>query len=451
MPAKSTSKGSSGKAPTARTAAPKPAEDLSVITCDMEGRIETFGPGAERLFGYTAEEIVGRKRVSLFSPGDVVLGHVPAWLKAARETGAFETDTVFVRRDGSRFAAHIRITPTFGHDAAGNKVQVGYCGQTRAIAADADSVQPRTSLATRIFKGVVIGRLPFLTASLIPALLAAAWVASRADAPSPFPWLHFALVMVGTGLLHLAANTFNDYFDWTSGTDQENNDYFLPFTGGSRSIELGLITPRRLFLVASVALLGAAACGAALALMGRPLVVAFGAAGALSGFFYTAPPVRLAARRGLGELFVGLNFGPLMTAGAAYALRGSLVPEDFLIGIPMGLLTTAILWINEFPDTPADVRAGKVHLVAVLGVARARWGYIALLAGAYATAAALAIAGVAPKGSLLVLLALPVAAWTCSMVVRRYADRTLAKASAGTIGLHLLSGLLMAAGLLWLS
>lgn len=426
---------------------PKETATLSVITCDLEGRIETFGPGAERLFGYKAAEVVGRKRVSLFSPGDVVLGHVPTWLKKAREDGAFETDTVFLRKDGTPFAAHIRITPTF-HDGQ----QIGYCGQTRALpGVKPQDVWPKQSVATRIFKAVVVGRLPFLTASLIPALLAAAWVAATPGAPSPFPWGLFGLVMAGAAFLHLAANLFNDYFDWTSGTDEGNNDYFLPFSGGSRSVELGLVTPKRLALLGSLALLVAAGCGVAVALMGRPLVFAFGAAGALSGFFYTAPPLRLAARRGLGELFVGLNFGPLMTAGAAYALRGSLTPEDFLIGIPMGLLTTAILWVNEFPDTPADVRAGKVHLVATLGISRARWGYVVLLAAAYGGALALALAGAAPMGSLLVLLALPLAAWAGLTVVRRYADRSLAKASAGTIALHLLSGLLTAAGLLWLS
>lgn len=434
------------------TAIPKETATLSVITCDLEGRIETFGAGAERLFGYKADEVVGRKRVSLFSPGDVVLGHVPAWLKAASQEGSFETDTVFLRKDGTPFAAHIRITPTFGHDAAGNKVQIGYCGQTRALPdVRPEDVWPKQSVATRIFKAVVIGRLPFLTASLIPALLAAAWVTATPGAPDPFPWGLFALVMGGAAFLHLAANLFNDYFDWTSGTDPENNDYFLPFSGGSRSIELGLVTPRQLAVLGSLALLVAAGCGVAVALMGRPLVFAFGAAGALSGFFYTAPPLRLAARRGLGELFVGLNFGPLMTAGAAYALRGTLTPEDFLVGIPMGLLTTAILWVNEFPDTPADVRAGKVHLVAALGLSKARWGYLVLLASAYGAAVALALTGIAPTGSLLVLLAVPIAAWTGSMVVRRYADRSLAKASAGTIALHLVSGLLTTAGLVWFS
>lgn len=426
---------------------PEETPTVSVITCDMEGRIETFGPGAAKLFGYTREEIIGRKRVSLFSPGDVVLGHVPNWLKQASAEGSFETNTVFLHKDGTPLAAHIRITPTFR-----NGQQIGYCGQTRELpGVKPEDIWPKQSVATRIFKGVVIGRLPFLTASLIPVLLAAAWVAATQGAPATFPWALFGLTLAGAAFLHLAANLFNDYFDWTSGTDQENNDYFLPFSGGSRSIELRLITPRTLALLGTASLAIAATCGILVALSGRPLVFAFGAVGALSGFFYTAPPVRLAARHGLGELFVGLNFGPLMTAGAAYAMRGTLMPADFLIGLPMGLLTTAILWVNQFPDTPADIRAGKVHLVATLGVQRARWGYVALLVVAFGAAVGLALLDVAPMGSLLVLLALPLAFWTGRIVVRHYADRTLAKASAGTIALHLLCGLLTAGGLLWLS
>lgn len=431
---------------------PQETPTVSVITCDMEGRIETFGPGAAKLFGYTQDEIVGRKRVSLFSPGDVVLGHVPNWLKQASTKGSFETDTVFIRKDGSAFAAHIRITPTYRTQPDGTKVQIGYCGQTRALADKSpQDVWPKQSIATRIFKGVVIGRLPFLTASLIPVLLAAAWVAATDNAPSAFPWGLFGITLAGAAFLHLAANLFNDYFDWTSGTDEQNNDYFLPFSGGSRSVELRIVTPRTLAILGTAALAIAAACGVFVALQGRPLVYAFGAIGALSGFFYTAPPLRLAARHGLGELFVGLNFGPLMTAGAAYALRGTLTPEDFLIGIPMGLLTTAILWVNQFPDTPADIRAGKVHLVATMGIQRARWGYLALMVTAYGAALGLALTGIAPLGSLLVLLALPIAFWTARTVIRHYADRALAKASAGTIALHLVSGLLTAAGLLWLS
>ena len=62
----------------------------SVITCDMEGVIETMNNDAEKIFGYKKEELIGKKRVSLFSPGMVVLGHVANWLDKAREKNVFE-------------------------------------------------------------------------------------------------------------------------------------------------------------------------------------------------------------------------------------------------------------------------------------------------------------------------------------------------------------------------
>src|SRR5262245_61023605 len=85
----------------------------SVITCDLEGRIETFSAGAEHIFGWRADEVIGKRRVSLFSPGMVVLEHVPHWLKMARTHGEFSTTTAFLRKDGTPFAAEVRITPTY--------------------------------------------------------------------------------------------------------------------------------------------------------------------------------------------------------------------------------------------------------------------------------------------------------------------------------------------------
>lgn len=436
--------------PAPAKAAPAAKAAVSVITCDMEGRIETFNDGAERIFGYRADEVVGKRRVSLFSPGEVVLGHVPRWLKEARTKGAFETDTVFIRRDGTRIAAHIRITPTFHGGHASGK-QVGYCGQTRVLeGVDPDSIMPKTTLGTRIFKGVVVGRLPFLTATIVPILVAAGFVAWKGLA-APFPWLPFTLVMLGGIALHLAANIFNDYFDWKAGTDQANNDYFLPFSGGSRAIELGLISERGTFVAGTVSLVAALALGGTLAILGRPLVLAFGAGGALLGFFYTAPPLRLAARRGLGELASFLSFGPLMTAGAVYGISGHVGWDAFLLGIPIGLLTMAILWINEFPDAPSDRATGKTHLVATLGTRTARWGYVLIVVAAFAAAILEAtVANLLPMGALIALLALPLAAYAATMAVRHYADRTLIKGCATTIATHFVAGALMAAGLAWL-
>ena len=48
----------------------------SIITCDLDGKVETFSEGAQELFGYTPEEIIGKGRVSDLSDGQVVLGHV---------------------------------------------------------------------------------------------------------------------------------------------------------------------------------------------------------------------------------------------------------------------------------------------------------------------------------------------------------------------------------------
>mgnify|MGYP000482805007 CR=1 FL=1 len=84
----------------------------SVITCDLDGKLETFSEGAEKLFGYTSDEIIGKGRVSDFSDGQIVLGHVVNWLKEAVEKGAWEGDTVFLHKDGSEMPCHIKITPT---------------------------------------------------------------------------------------------------------------------------------------------------------------------------------------------------------------------------------------------------------------------------------------------------------------------------------------------------
>jgi PAS domain S-box-containing protein len=137
----------------------------SVITCDLEGRIETFGKDAEAIFGYRADEIIGKQRVSYFSPGLVVLGHVGGWLKEAREKGEFTTRTVFLRKGGAPFAAEIKITPTMKHG-----VQIGYCGVTVPLDVPPETVAPPISRATRLFKWLVILRAPFLTATLVPVI-----------------------------------------------------------------------------------------------------------------------------------------------------------------------------------------------------------------------------------------------------------------------------------------
>lgn len=419
-------------------------EMRSVVTCDREGRVETFDPGAEAVFGYEAGEVVGKKRVSIFSPGPIAIGQVENWLKAAREHGEFETQTVFRKKNGSPFVAEIKITPTFCEGK-----HVGYCSVTiPKLEVRLEEAMPAIGLRECLLKWVVILRLPFLSASLTAVLIGGAWAGFSRPGAGLSLWT-FALVFIAAGAIHVAANVFNDYFDWKTGVDSANTEYFTPFSGGSRAVELGLISQRGVFKVASTALLISTAIGLFLILRGRIALLYFGLFGAFSAYFYTAPPLRFAGRKGIGEFLIGLNFGVLIVAGTAYALTGTLGLQDFLIGVPIGLLTTAILWVNQFPDMPSDAATGKRHLVAVLGKEKARIGYVFLVASAFVFQIFMVAAGLLPRAALLVLLTLPLAFQSSRVVCRSYNDRALVAGCRGTIQLQLSFGLLAAASTFW--
>ena len=421
---------------------------VSVITCDLEGRIETFNKNAEKLFGYSADEVIGKKRVSLFSPGMVVLGHVANWLKEARNNKeGHSTKTTFIRKDGSKFAAQFKVTATVIKGE-----HVGYCGRTKELVdVSPDETMPETSLLTRFISVVAITRLPFLSATWIPIIASVVWGINQGFIS--MDWNTFIFIFLGGSFLHLAANTYNDYFDWTSGTDQINNDYFLQLSGGSRAIELGLISEKHLFRLATVFLALSGIMGVAImASLGDNKFELFyyGLAGAFSAYFYTGYPLRLVARKGLGELLIGLNYGPLMTMGTVFAMTGTHDWDAFLFGIPLGILTTAILWINQFPDRASDEIAGKHHLVVVLGLEKASWGYLILMISAFSSIYILNVYNIIPESALLSMLALPFALYFSYLVITSYNARELAVANWGTIGIHSVTGILMIFGLEYL-
>jgi len=173
----------------------------------------------------------------------------------------------------------------------------------------------------------------------------------------------------------------------------------------------------------------------------------YGLAGAFSAYFYTGYPLRLVARKGIGEVLIGLNYGPLMTMGTVFAMSGTHNWDAFLFGVPLGILTTAILWINQFPDRDSDEIAGKNHLVVVLGLEKASWGYLLLMISAFSSIYLLYNYNVIQQGALLSLLALPVALYFSYKVITSYNTRELAIANWGTIGIHSITGILMILGL----
>ena len=417
----------------------------SVITCDLDGKIETFSKGAQKLFGYSADEIIGKARVSDFSAGEIVLGHVVNWLAESVEKGKWEGDSVFLHKDGHEMPCKIKITPT--KDKNGN--HIGYCGITTPLNnKTAASVRPNISFATKIFCWMVIMRLPFLSATIVPILLGAT-VASRYVSVD---WFYFALTMLGGSLLHIGTNTSNDYFDHTSGTDEANYNYMVPFSGGSRSIQMGLISAKGMLYLSIITFALSGLIGIPLIIKAGINILYLGFIGFLSGFFYTAPPFRFASRKGIGELLIGLNFGPLMVVGSFLVqTSGDLthVFEAALAGIPIGLLVAAIVYVNQFHDHDGDKATGKNNLVVVFGPEKARIGYVLLVVGAFVSIIVMALSGTFPMLSLMTLVTSIISVYTTKTLYKYYNNRLLQPANAGTIGLHFITGVFFCVGI-WL-
>jgi len=354
----------------------------SVITCDLEGTILTMNSGAEQIFGYNKDELIGKKRVSLFSPGEIVLQNVAHWLDVASKDGKYNGKTVFVNKFGDKFNAKISITPTFSKGS--NKVHDGYCGVSEVID---EEVHVKISFVTKLIKYLAITRMPFSSASILPIFVVAAYFYSVGL--DSFSFLNLAICVFGVLFAHLSTNMFNDYFDNIDGTDDGNSDYFQQVSGGSRAVELGLISIEKTKTFAVILLLLALSFGVYTIFNAHPEnvlpIFLIASIGLFLGYYYTAPPLRLVSRGGLGELAIFLAFGPLLVLGAAFAVTSYslLASEHFfniiLIGTPIGLLTTNILLINEFPDRESDMSTGKNHIVAVLGKKNSRYVYLFIL------------------------------------------------------------------------
>lgn len=209
-------------------------------------------------------------------------------------------------------------------------------------------------------------RPPFLSATLIACLIGIACAVHDGIVPDvPRAALTIALAL----LVHAAANVLNDYYDALDGCDAVNHERLYPYTGGSRFIQNGILTPRQT-LCFGYGLLACAMLGG-LWLMLRVGAGLFlvGAVGLFLAWAYSATPLRLNGR-GLGELCVLAGFLGVVV-GADFVQRGGFDRAPVLIGLPYALLVTNLLYVNQFPDRKADAATGKRHWVARLSLTRA--------------------------------------------------------------------------------
>ncbi|MBN1545995.1 MAG: prenyltransferase [Syntrophaceae bacterium] len=209
-------------------------------------------------------------------------------------------------------------------------------------------------------------RPPFFIATMIP--LTIGWI--MAGLYGDWHPGRFFLVTLGALMVHLATNLANDYFDHIQGTDAGIS------IGGSRVIQEGKITPaalrKSLIVLYSLAFIIAFYLMAAYDLWPMLPFVLFSFC---SSLFYVAPPIRY-GYYGLGEVFVGINMGPIMVVGTYYVIAGGFAWWPFYISLPIGLMVAAILYYQSIPDIDTDQTAGKRTVAVRLGKRGSYFGLI---------------------------------------------------------------------------
>ena len=172
-----------------------------------------------------------------------------------------------------------------------------------------------------------------------------------------FNVLLFVLALLSIILLQAGANMANDYFDHVSGNDWANKNP-TPFSGGSRFIQQGLLSPKAMLLAALAALALGCAIGVVILILTQSLfILILGLIGVLGGFFYTANPIKLGYRM-VGEFVIFLLFGLLPVYGAYYLQTQSIDAVALVPGILVGILIFLIILISWRSANPRVILDG---------------------------------------------------------------------------------------------
>jgi 1,4-dihydroxy-2-naphthoate octaprenyltransferase len=203
-------------------------------------------------------------------------------------------------------------------------------------------------------------------------------------------WGWLALTVLGIFFVEGGKNASGELFDFDSGADTGvAPEDRTPFSGGKRVLVDGLLTRRQTAVLAAAGFLAGAVIGVLITVLREPRVLWLGVGGVACAWFYQAPPLKL-SYRGLGEIAVGVCYGPLVSSGTYLVQRGKVPASLVLLTLPLGLAIMSFLWINELPDERADRSAGKRTLVVRLGRHVAGRAFAAMVIATYVLLAVMA-------------------------------------------------------------
>lgn len=271
-----------------------------------------------------------------------------------------------------------------------------------------------------------------LPAALVPVLVGIA----IAHAYGTVHWLFATFAMLVALLIQVATNYANDYSDGIRGTDTDR-------VGPTRLVARGLAAPRAVLSMALGLFVLAAVLGLVVASKTSWWIVAVGAASIAAGWFYTGGrhPYGYA---GYGEVFVFIFFGLVSVVGSTYVSLLRIPGLAYLASVPVGLLTVALLVVNNLRDIPTDARSGKRTLAVRIGDRATRGLYLALIIVAFLLVIPIAFAR---PYALLALFAGVVAIRPARAVALGVTGRELIPALAGTGALMMGFGVALALGI----
>ena len=213
----------------------------------------------------------------------------------------------------------------------------------------------------------------------LPAAIAPVLVASSL-AGSDFNWFRAALALKVAVWLQIGVNFANDYSDGVKGTDTHR-------IGPTRLVASGLASARSVKMAAFISFGIASICGLWLAILTSPILIAVGVISIAAAWSYTGGR-KPYGYSGFGEISVFVFFGLVATIGTFYVQTQTITAMSFIVAIPMGALSCAILAINNLRDLAQDALVGKKTLAVRMGDAAARRAFVALLVIAHTAAIA---------------------------------------------------------------
>ncbi len=207
-----------------------------------------------------------------------------------------------------------------------------------------------------------------LPAAVAPVVVGTAMAAFR----GVMEVLPAAAALVAALLIQIATNLANDYFDHQRGGDAHDR------VGPTRVVQAGILTPRAVLRAAVVVLAAATVVGAYLVWVGGLPILVIGTLSLICAVAYTGGPFPL-AYHGLGEVFAFLFFGLVAVSGTYWVQARAFESDLLLAGTGVGVLTTAILVVNNLRDIEGDARARKRTVAVRIGSTGAKAEFVLLV------------------------------------------------------------------------